>query len=108
MQKAMKEHYLDRVVYGMCGNTVVEKLVIDDETDIPWQKPKVSVEYNRVHYVSDGQGSMSRSQGHEGMPVSPGRMPGVDEMSRMEYELAVEVGDSRVAMEGKYLFEYCQ
>ena len=42
------------------------------------------------------------------MPVSPGSMPGADAMSRMEYELAVEVGDSRVAMEGKYLFEYCQ
>ena len=108
MQKAMNGYYLERVVYGMYANTVVETLILDDDTNIPWQKPMVTLEYNRVYYLADGQGSMLRCQRCEGMPVSPGSMPGVDEMSRMEYEMAVEAGDSRVAMEGRHLFEFCQ
>jgi hypothetical protein len=108
IQRAMKEHYLERVVYGMCGNTVVEKLVLDGETRIPWQVPRVTLEYGRIHYKADERGPMLGSQGYEGMPVSPSSLPGVNEMSRMEYEMAVDAGDSRVATEGKHLFEFCQ
>jgi hypothetical protein len=92
----------------MYGHTVIERLVLDGETRIPWQVPKVTVEFKRIDYLSDGQEYSVRSTQDEGRPVSPTKMPGLDEMSRAEYETAVEGGNSSVAAEGKHLFEFCR
>jgi hypothetical protein len=92
----------------MYGHSVIERLVLDGETRIPWQVPKVTVEFERIFYTSDKQEYSLQSAQDEGRPVSPMTMPGLEEMSKAEYEIAVESGNSSVAAEGKHLFEFCR
>ena len=92
----------------MCGHSIIERLVLDGKTRIPWQVPKVTVEFKHIDYNSYEQEYSVRSGQDEGRPVSPSTMPGLEEMSRAEYETAVECGSSSVAAEGRHLFEFCR
>ena len=47
---AIEEGYLNVVVMGFCWNTVIEALVMDEETSLPWQIPKITFEFKRIDY----------------------------------------------------------
>ena len=104
--KALAERFLHRVTYGLHGNHVVEKLVLDadDEMGIPWQVPKVTVEYKRIDYLP----CTRCSGGCDGEPVSATTMPTVEQMSAAEYGEAVERGDPAVAPFGRCTFDFCR
>lgn len=107
IKRATKNNYLDRVLYGMHGNRVVEALIVDEETTIPWSVPKVSVEFKSIDYNSDHQPHMLFTSKHEGMPVDPKKLPTVQQMSATEYEEAVARGDPRIAPYQFHTFEHC-
>lgn len=104
----MQRGYQDRAIYGVPSQRNVTDLILDPETKIPWQVPEVVVQFESIDYVSEEQEYTVQARKDEGMPVSPTRVPGLEEMSRDEYECAVEGGDSRVAVEGAHLFEFCR
>ena len=67
----MKHGLLNRVVFGYSNNNVVEGLVLDEESCIPWQISKVTVEYKPVDYVSLKQPYSYRAALNAVSPVSP-------------------------------------
>ena len=105
---ANRRQVWDRAIYGCDWISDIEKLILDPETKIPWTVPKVTKEFKRIDYVKDQQEYSAQARLDEGIPVSPKGILGVEQMSRDEYEDAIEVGDSRVAIGGKHLFEFCR
>jgi hypothetical protein len=105
---AKRTQVWDRAIYGCNRIGNIEKLVLDDETKIPWTVPKVTREFKRIDYVKEQQQYSVQASLNEGLPVSPKTITSVEQMSRDEYEDAIEAGDSRVAIEGKHLFEFCR
>lgn len=103
-----REQYMDRRIYGSGGHYTVEKLILDLETRIPWQVPKVVLEFKRTSYLREEQECTRQAEQDDGVPVSPCTVPTPQQMSRMEYEDAVQAGDSRVALDAKHVFEFCQ
>lgn len=113
MKKAVRDSHLNLVVVGMCWNTVVEGLVMDKETDgdepkLPWQVPKVLLEYKRIDYVSEDQAYSKHSIEVSGQPVSPTSLPDVQQMSSEEYEEAVQNADARIAVDDRETYDFCQ
>lgn len=107
LNRALKQRFLSHVVYGMHANRVVEALMPDEETKIPWTVPKVTVEFKRIDYVSEQQPYTTWSLEGDGRSVGPTTMPSVKQMSRDEYEEAVERGDRRVASGERSTFDFC-
>ena len=105
---ASRKGNLNRITYGVQYNSVVERLIEDSEDLIPWQVPKVTLEYKRIDYVSKSQPySLIFIEG-DGQPVSPTTMPSVDAMSIVEYEEAVERGDPIIARGQGCTFDFCK
>ncbi|KAK3691823.1 hypothetical protein LTR37_018422 [Vermiconidia calcicola] len=107
LNRALKQRFLSHVVYGKHANRVVEALMPDEETKIPWTVPKVTVEFKRIDYVSEQQPYTAWSLEGDGLSVGPKTMPSVKQMSRDEYEEAVENGDPRVASGQRSTFDFC-
>lgn len=51
MQYALESGLMDKVVFGLWANAMVEGIVVDKETGVPWTIPKVTVEYRRIDYA---------------------------------------------------------
>ncbi|KAK5165426.1 uncharacterized protein LTR77_008955 [Saxophila tyrrhenica] len=102
LDEARRKNLLGKVVYGMLGNRTVEKLVLDQETGIPWTVPKVVVEFGRVEW-----GRSAEVRGRKGRDVEPGVLPRGEEMTGEEWEEAVGRGDWRVAGEDRETWERC-
>ena len=66
------------------------------------------LEYKRIDYEAIHQNYSIESKEDEGKPVSPTSKPGLEEMSRVEYEAAAEAEDPVVVMEAQHLFEFCR
>ncbi len=126
LKRALKHNFAKYVMYGMHGNRVVEALVPDDGSPIPWSIPKVTVEFKSIDYRSLDQPYTAIASRDEGLPVEPGRLPNVKQMSAKEYEEAVRrgrkrwsilcivpfadpsiSGDPRAAPWQRYTYEHC-
>lgn len=109
INRARDGGYMDRVVYGCHAHGVVEKLIVDARMNTPWQVPKVTVEFRSIDYVVESQEYSERVKAEEGAPVSPTTTrPSLQQMSKLEYEEAVEVWDPRLALEAPNLHNFCQ
>lgn len=107
LKRAVRHRFLSKVVFGMHGNRCVQALVVDEETGIPWTVPKVTLQFERIDYKSEHQPSTMNYREEDGQPVSPSAIPRVDEMTRSEYEDAVETGDPRVPRTASHTYEHC-
>lgn len=107
LKKAKQNGSQNLVTYGMHGNRMVEALVLDPDDGVPWQVPKVTLEYEPIDYKSDNQPFTVQIRESEGPPTSPTTLPAVEEMTGAEYEEAVENGDSRVPYT-RFTYEFCK
>ena len=99
---------MNRVVLGIQHHQLIETMVLDKKTGLPWQVPKVTIEYKRVVYGEELQEYTEDSRGLEGLPVSPRTLPAVEQMTADEYIDAVEEGDVRIAPRDRCTYEFCQ
>ncbi|KAK3051979.1 hypothetical protein LTR09_006933 [Extremus antarcticus] len=104
---AKRKRFMDRVVYGMNGNKVVENMVLDKATKVPWTVPKVTIEFGRIDWATECQEYSEWAKHSDGKPVGPKKLPRVEEMTGDEYEDAVEKGDGRVAPDHAETYGYC-
>lgn len=107
MRYATENGLLNVVVYGAVDHRVIENLVLDNETNLIWQIPKVTVEYQRISYTAIEQPYTTRLRKYEGQEVSPASLPDVKQMTASEYENAVDIYDSRIAPHDKDTLEFC-
>ena len=59
MQFALEEGLLSKAVFGPYGSIVVEGLLLDEESGIPWLVPKVTIDYKQIAY---GASTRQRAQ----------------------------------------------
>lgn len=67
-----------------------EDNVINGES-LPWVKPNVTFEFRRARYGSATQPVSQQAKREDGLPVSPGRLPLLHEMSAAELEAFADV-----------------
>lgn len=84
MNFAVKNGLLNKVVFGLWANKVIEGILLDEATGIPWQVSKVTVEYKQVDYTSTTQPYSQRSLQGEDNPVCPRSVPSLTEMTTAE------------------------
>lgn len=102
---ATRNNLLPVAVFGLKLSSVILKVVPDDEGAIPWQVPKVMVEFNWIAWRSSAQPTTNHT---DGQPVSPRTLPSLEEMTSSEYEEAIEAGNFRVALMDEQLFNFCK
>lgn len=76
MQYALEAGLVNKAVFGLFANATNEGIILDEETGVPWQIPKVTTEYRRVDCAATkGSGSLQDTTTIEETPLSPRCIP---------------------------------